>query len=639
MKKNIFLLTLFILTTLSAVEITKTGVHFSYEESNAQSVFLAGSMNDWSTTATPMEKDKNGIWQVTLKLDSGKYIYKFIVDGNWQFDQDNPDFEDDGYDGSNSVIEIGNNGKFVSKKTANSDGVKSNFNPKVYFKGRYFVDNLFTKNGTDRFMLDKPEHDLNFGIKIKFNTNFEGYTVLNVNNNAEGTEMWKTHFNYKRTYLKMKTDWFNFTAFDNFGIFNFDNPLHIVGGIGDSGYDFGYGFRGFQSETSNLFSNSISSLLPFSLKAKIIYSDRITDNEDDIVAMRVKLSSKNNDAEKIMFGGSTYKYTSKLSDEVIQSHDNYEIDLNYTKDFQQSTWKNTMNLEFFAEYSAFENSDKDSIKSVWMEGDAIYLGVSLQFPAALKVYANYLKNDFILNAKQTSRDRFEFGTNFELDNFTWNLNGKFWQNTFPDDLNWSNYFTYVEKTDCNGRWFQEYSEVSFEKYTILGYETGFLWKSNLNYKFNVKNHQIETILKNKFAHHDLFTEPKFIENIIVLKYNISAKWKAKIDTRIPYYNDDFLGLKTNFTDKEDVFISNYSEISYHLSENVWLTLGYGVNPQIISSVTDEFSSKGRDEFLNNASELSTHIESYYGGLGENIRHAEMQLKNEQCIALRAVVTF
>ena len=66
-----------------SVEITKQGVLFSYEDGNAQSVFLVGSMNNWNTTATPMEKDENGIWKIILKLDSGKHAYKFMVDGNW----------------------------------------------------------------------------------------------------------------------------------------------------------------------------------------------------------------------------------------------------------------------------------------------------------------------------------------------------------------------------------------------------------------------------------------------------------------------------------------------------------------------------------------------------------------------------
>ena len=39
----------------------KSGVLFEYEDENAQAVFLVGSMNNWNTTATPMEKDENGI--------------------------------------------------------------------------------------------------------------------------------------------------------------------------------------------------------------------------------------------------------------------------------------------------------------------------------------------------------------------------------------------------------------------------------------------------------------------------------------------------------------------------------------------------------------------------------------------------
>ena len=62
-------------------------------------------MNDWNTTATPMEKNEDGVWGILLKLDYGEYLYKFMVDGNWQVDQKNPNFEDDGYSGSNSVIE------------------------------------------------------------------------------------------------------------------------------------------------------------------------------------------------------------------------------------------------------------------------------------------------------------------------------------------------------------------------------------------------------------------------------------------------------------------------------------------------------------------------------------------------------
>ena len=76
-----------IISILFSIEMTKRGVLFLYEDKNAQSVFLVGSMNDWNTTATPMYKNDNGIWKIILKLDSGEHIYKFVVDGNWHIDQ------------------------------------------------------------------------------------------------------------------------------------------------------------------------------------------------------------------------------------------------------------------------------------------------------------------------------------------------------------------------------------------------------------------------------------------------------------------------------------------------------------------------------------------------------------------------
>jgi len=639
MKKILLIFSMLsIISILYSVEITESGVLFEYEDENAQSVFLVGSMNNWNTAATPMEKDENGIWKIVVHLDTGKHIYKFVADGNWHYDQDNHNVEDDGYGGSNSVIEIDKNGKLIKDTAKIPDGIKSTFNPKIYFKGRYFSNNVFLKNETDRFMLNKPEHDLNFGIHIKFNSDYEGYTLLNVNNNEEGSEMWKTHFNYKRTYLKLKADYFNVTAFDNFGLFTFDDPLHIVGDIGYNAYDFGYDFSGIYAETSNVLANNISNILPVSVEGQLLLSDRNGYNEDDISAMRVKLSSPIFDNDKLTCGASNYRYTTKASEEIIQYHRSNEVDLRYTKDFSKSDWKDAMQFEFSAEYSAYENSDEDSVISVWMEGENTFLGASVQFPAALKIYANYVNSSFQLGS-DFSRNRFTLGANYNLNNFKWNISGQVWKNYLPDSLNWADYYKYVEKTDGNGRWFQQYSELPFEKYTVLGYEAGFFWQSDLSYKFKVKNHIAEMNLKNKFAQHALLTEPKFIENIVVLKYDIAEKWKLNIDTRIPYYNDPFLALETDFSDDEDVFISNYSEISYHLSDNIWLALGYGVNPLIFNSVTDEFYNRGREEYLDTVGGLPEYLESYYGGFGEKIRKAETLLMNEKRISIQAVVKF
>lgn len=68
---------------------------------HAREVYLSGNFNNWSTLTTPM-RQVDGQWQVVLKLKPGPYLYKFVVDGKWLSDPDNPNREDDGYGGHNS---------------------------------------------------------------------------------------------------------------------------------------------------------------------------------------------------------------------------------------------------------------------------------------------------------------------------------------------------------------------------------------------------------------------------------------------------------------------------------------------------------------------------------------------------------
>lgn len=69
----------------------------------AEAVYISGTFNEWSTSATPMAKQPDG-WTVTLKLGPGHYPYKYIVDGRWTIDPNNRNREDDLNGGTNSVF-------------------------------------------------------------------------------------------------------------------------------------------------------------------------------------------------------------------------------------------------------------------------------------------------------------------------------------------------------------------------------------------------------------------------------------------------------------------------------------------------------------------------------------------------------
>ncbi|MGB4846379.1 MAG: glycogen-binding domain-containing protein [Saprospiraceae bacterium] len=70
---------------------------------NANKVILTGSFVDWNENKIKMILI-NGVWTTTLQLNAGKYQYKFIVDGKWYTDPENPILEDDEKGNSNSIL-------------------------------------------------------------------------------------------------------------------------------------------------------------------------------------------------------------------------------------------------------------------------------------------------------------------------------------------------------------------------------------------------------------------------------------------------------------------------------------------------------------------------------------------------------
>jgi hypothetical protein len=75
----------------------------------ASRVSLVGDFNDWSSMATPMRRvGSNGVWEVTVPLDPGRYRYAFVVDGTtWLRDPSAPPELDDEFGRPGSVVTIG----------------------------------------------------------------------------------------------------------------------------------------------------------------------------------------------------------------------------------------------------------------------------------------------------------------------------------------------------------------------------------------------------------------------------------------------------------------------------------------------------------------------------------------------------
>lgn len=72
---------------------------------DAGEVHVTGDFSDWDPEAYRMERD-DGAWVAEVELGAGRYVYKYVVDGEWIVDPGNPVTEDDGYGGTNSVLSL-----------------------------------------------------------------------------------------------------------------------------------------------------------------------------------------------------------------------------------------------------------------------------------------------------------------------------------------------------------------------------------------------------------------------------------------------------------------------------------------------------------------------------------------------------
>ncbi|MDD5595997.1 MAG: AAA family ATPase [Candidatus Omnitrophica bacterium] len=94
-------------------EILKEELHkiseipFSVTAPQAREVYLAADFNGWRTDqSSRMERGDNGTWMKKFKLTPGRYHYRFVIDGKWVEDPNNPTKEVNPFGEMNSLLEV-----------------------------------------------------------------------------------------------------------------------------------------------------------------------------------------------------------------------------------------------------------------------------------------------------------------------------------------------------------------------------------------------------------------------------------------------------------------------------------------------------------------------------------------------------
>jgi hypothetical protein len=87
---------------------TRRLVYFAIVAPTARKVTLVGDFNAWDTSTTPMVKGAvEGLWLVTVPLDTGSYQYAFVIDGvRWTADPAAPIALEDEFGTPSSILTI-----------------------------------------------------------------------------------------------------------------------------------------------------------------------------------------------------------------------------------------------------------------------------------------------------------------------------------------------------------------------------------------------------------------------------------------------------------------------------------------------------------------------------------------------------
>ena len=78
---------------------------FAMDAPNAKEIYIVGDFNQWKLDESNrlFPKD-NGKWEKRLPLNSGRYRYKFVVDGEWKIDDQNGETEQNIFGTFDSII-------------------------------------------------------------------------------------------------------------------------------------------------------------------------------------------------------------------------------------------------------------------------------------------------------------------------------------------------------------------------------------------------------------------------------------------------------------------------------------------------------------------------------------------------------
>ena len=89
-----------------ARKIIEKTVEFKFYAPQAKKVSVGGCFNNWKPEKTVLKKDAKGNWTGSVVLSSGRYEYRYLVDGAWQNSQEPVECVPNAFGSWNCVVSV-----------------------------------------------------------------------------------------------------------------------------------------------------------------------------------------------------------------------------------------------------------------------------------------------------------------------------------------------------------------------------------------------------------------------------------------------------------------------------------------------------------------------------------------------------
>lgn len=650
------------------VEVTKQNeILFQIDYASAKKVTLAGSFNSWDKDKLILKKDELGIWKVAIKLTSGKYEYKFVINDKEWIPSDNLNFEIVSYQGR-LILKGGKGYSVLYEKKSNLKVSDS-----IFLNGYYkFISIPFYNFDTKRGGVLQNRHILKLMPHIFINENVFLDTSLALDTlGGSMLSLWQAKF-------ALHTGALSLLLFNNYRVFYFLDALRSLDEyIYSSDYqlfqypielynskveerEFGYNYRGvaaqFLLDTFDVQGFYVHPIFyNFDVSGGSVKKEFGDSHLSFIYLLKRGIYEGDNYANIY----ETDKMNSPFSDAVYQidptsvylDGDEYSI----SKIGFDAYIKLSHFISIFGEYLSKDKAGGYFVKSVLSDGR--------ELPQDYPNYSSsgsykYFKNVYFYNTSYKG-DEFIVGAHiFISDILKEEISFKNEKTFFTPEFLGSvvpAIMTYNSISKFNFKLYKIPVKLDFEvrlekgDENLLHYNYGIEFDENNFYnttlagcykKITVRNEskvilfdRLDISLSvwfNRYHQHDIYFNntdkwnSDTVESVLVADYKIDKKLNGMAGMRLKNYKySDFIEKDAFYTFKKS-YVNPYLGINYKAYKNVSLSIGYGIEPTI-----DEEDYDGFAYYLNQ--NISNNFPFF--------KDAEDKLSEQQFITLKGVVRF